>query len=171
MTGSELVARARTALKQGTTYRSPGRVPPLDLAHWPVGAATDCSGFVSWCLRWPKGRVVTHPLYERVNGGWFETTAIHADGLSPVGYFRQLAAGVPGALLVYPDVVDTSGKLRQGHMGVVAAASGAGLTGVTEVIHCSVSNGRKGDAIAWTGADVWVRRKDAIIVWYEGLEG
>lgn len=119
-------------------------------------------------FRWPKGRVVEHPLYQLVNGGWFETTAIYADGNAPTGHFRRLERAVPGALLVYPDP-EVNGRRRQGHVRIAVSVSGVGVAGVDVVIHCSVGNARRGDAIQVTAAAAWVVRQDAIVVWYEGL--
>ncbi len=85
-----LVARACSALGKKTVYESPGVIPSFAAIDWPKGARIDCSGFVDWCLRFTESRRVDHPLYKKVNGGWFETTAIHADGNDSTGFFLEL---------------------------------------------------------------------------------
>lgn len=162
---STVISRALSALGKGTEYKSPGSMPAFSAYAWPSKAKNDCSGFVSWCLRFSQNRKVQHPLYVSTNGGWFETTAIHRDGLSSTGYFTQIDSGQPGALLVYPDR-----KGHDGHVGIVVDSKGKGVGGVTKVIHCSLGNyPNTRDAIQLTGPDAWLARKDSIIVWLEGL--
>lgn len=72
-----LLTRAASGLGKKTKYKSPGRMPPFAASTWSANIEADCSGFVDWCLRFSQSRKVDHPLYKRVNGGWFETTAIH----------------------------------------------------------------------------------------------
>lgn len=163
-----LVARAMSGLGKKTKYASPGTMPAFAASEWPSGAANDCSGFVSWCLRFSESRKVDHPLYRMVNGGYFETTGIHADGLHTTGYFTAIADPVPGSLLVYPDYKDSAGKRRDGHIGIVLEARGAGIAGARKVIHCSSGNFRRtGDAIQVTGPQVWVKHTSSIIVWLD----
>jgi hypothetical protein len=104
-----VLSRALSGVGKKTIYKSPGRMPSFASAAWPQGALNDCSGFVSWCLRFSESRKVDHPLYRRVNGGWFETTAIYQDGLESTGYFQKIDSPEPGALLVYPDYRDAGG--------------------------------------------------------------
>lgn len=145
-------------------------MPSFDASTWPTAAQSDCIGFVDWCLRFTATRKVEHPLYKRINGGWFETTAIHADGLSPVGFFSKLDAAKPGAMLVCPDYVGTDGRLHDGHIGIVLEAAGTGLKGVTKIIHCSLGASKKlGDAIQITGSEIWQAHKSSIIVWFDGI--
>jgi hypothetical protein len=76
-----VISRALSGLGKKTVYKSPGKMPPFTANEWPLGAENDCSGFLCWCLRFSKNRKIDHPLYKKVNGGYFETTGIHADGL------------------------------------------------------------------------------------------
>ena len=156
-----LISRARSALGKGTKYRSPGVTPSLNAATWPTsGARIDCSGFLAWCLR--VSRVVDHPMYRRVNGGWFETTGIHADVVNAWGYFDRLLAPVPGAFVVYPD---RDG--HDGHIGLITEVTGDnGVRGIRQVIHCSLGASNAGDAISETGANIWRARNDSVIGWH-----
>ena len=135
-----ILTRALSGIGKDTIYSSPGKMPSFASNVWPQRAHNDCSGFVSWCLRFSESRKVDHPLYKRVNGGWFETTAIYRDGIESTGYFRQLDSGEPGALLVYPDYIGADGKSHDGHIGIVIDASGKGVKGVNQVVHCSLGN-------------------------------
>lgn len=159
------IARALSGVGKGTRYESPGRMPSFDGSAWPTNARCDCSGFVDWCLRLFPARRVDHPLYRRVNGGWFETTAIHADGHHSTGFFTRLSEARPGALLVYPDH-----RGSEGHVGLVLEAAGPGVQGVTRVVHCSLGNWRsKKDAIQVTEPDAWINNEESIIVWLDDL--
>lgn len=167
---STLLARANSGLQNGTIYSSPGKMPSFAASTWPNNAKNDCSGFVSWCLRFSESRKVNHPLYIKVNGGWFDTEAIHRDGMEPTGYFRRLDRAQPGAFLVYPDYKGNDGKRHDGHIGIVAEVNGDGVAGVSRVIHCSLGNFKAtGDAIQVTGPDAWKKMSDSIIVWFDGL--
>ena len=168
---STFVTRAMSGIDKKTIYKSPGKMPSFEASAWPENAQNDCSGFVDWCLRFSPNRKVNHPLYNKINGGWFETTAIHADGLSSVGYFSQIDAAKPGAMLVYPDYVGSDGKNRDGHIGIVLEATGKGIEGVTKIIHCSLGSYKKhNDAILITGSEIWQAHKSSIIVWFDGIE-
>lgn len=174
-----LLGRARSGLGKATRYDSPGVMPGFGASTWPhEGACNDCSGFVLWCLRFPSSdpasRRVNHPLYTRLNGGWFETGTIYADAGAPVGYFRRIADAVPGALLAYPDQVAEDGATTDGHAGIVveAAANRQGVAAATRVVHCSLTNWREtGDAIRETDARVFLRRPDTLVLWFEGVAG
>ena len=171
MNASTVITRALSGLGKHTAYKSPGKMPSFESLVWPSKAQNDCSGFVDWCLRFSPTRKVNHPLYKKVNGGWFETTAIHADGMANVGYFYQLERAKPGALLVYPDYLDDDKKPHDGHIGIVVEANAPGIKGVTQIIHCSLGASKtKGDAIQVTGSEIWQAHKSSIIVWLEGLE-
>lgn len=168
MEAAFVVTRALSALKGNTGYQSLGKPVPLAATSWPSGACTDCSGFIAWCLR--LSRRVDHPLYVRVNGGWFETTAIHRDGMESTGFFVQLDSPRPGALLVYPDYNDPQGAHHEGHIGLVLDADGEGIAGAQKVIHCSLGNYRgTGEAIQVTGPQAWLENKDSILVWLDAL--
>jgi len=171
MDSKTAIARALTGLQKKTVYKSPGTLPSLELDAWPENASNDCSGFIYWCLRFestPAGsRRVDNPLYKKVNNGWFDTSAIHADGKDVGGYFRELEFPAVGSLLVYPDKGGS-----EGHIGMVTAVTPgtAGIAGVEKVIHCSLGGwNKKGDAIQETAPDVWVKATSSIIVWYEGF--
>ncbi len=120
---------------------------------------------MAWCLR--ISRKVEHPKYHAINGGWFETTAIHADVINSWGYFEQLERPVIGAFLVYPDK-----NGHDGHIGLVTGVNGDnGIHGVTDVIHSSSSGWKKhGDAIRETNADIWKARPDSVIGFYTGVQ-
>lgn len=165
-----LLNRAASALDKNTTYRSPGRMPSFAASTWSPNIEADCSGFVDWCLRFSPNRQVNHPLYRRVNGGWFETTAIHRDGLESVGFFSQLETPRVGAMLVYPDYRGRDGRMHDGHIGIISEVRGNGVEGVEKIIHCSLgSSNRLGDAVQETGPDPWLLHSNSIIVWFEGL--
>ena len=172
MTVEVLLTRAVSALNRQTRYKSPGRMPAHAANTWPGHVEIDCSGYIAWCLRFAENRKVDHPLYRRVNGGWFETTAIHADGRSDLGFFAPLDNPRPGAMLVYPDRRGADGLMHDGHIGIVVESSGAGIAGATRVIHCSLSQfSRSGDAVQITDASVWRRHEESLIVWFAGIEG
>ena len=171
MNVTTLLARARSGLGKHTRYASPGHMPDFAASAWPADGDCDCSGFVDWCLRAFPGRRVHHPLYEQVNGGWFETTAIHRDGLASTGYFTKLDRARPGALVVYPDYKDASGTSHDGHVGIVTATSDVdGIAGVTEVIHCSLGGWKNHqEAIRATPPVAWAGHANSIVVWLDGL--
>lgn len=159
-----VVARALSAVGTNTTYAMRDlQIPPLATERWPAdGTRIDCSGFVAWCLRIP--RQIKHPLYQKVNGGWFETTAVHYDGSHQTGFFSVSDTVRPGTLLVYPD---RNG--RQGHIGIVVGGTGDSAEGVERIVHCSLSAyNRTGKAIQATSATPWRNRSDSLLLDYEG---
>lgn len=168
-----VIARARSGLGKKTKYESPGVTPNIAAATWPAtGAHNDCSGFVSWCLRMP--RQLDNPFYKRVNGGWFETSGIYADGLSSVGLFSKLDVPKPGALLVYPDYRGADGRSHDGHIGIVTVVDGTktGVPAVTSIVHCSLGGwNNHQDAIQETPPAPWLAHSNSIIVWLDGLAG
>ncbi|MFZ6750091.1 CHAP domain-containing protein [Undibacterium sp. Ren11W] len=171
MNVSTVISRAMSGLAKTTAYKSPGKMPSFEASSWQENGACDCSGFVDWCLRFSPNRVVDHPLYKKINGGWFETTAIHADGLASVGYFSQLETAKPGAMLVYPDYIGSDGKKHDGHIGIVIEVNGSGVRGVSKIVHCSMNGWtNKGDAIQATGSEPWQAHVNSIIVWFESVE-
>ncbi|GHB11430.1 hypothetical protein [Modicisalibacter luteus] len=164
------IARALSALNKNTRYDLPGITPPFAAEQWPENSSIDCSGFINWCLRFSESRKVKHPLYERTNGGWFETSAIYADAKSPVGYFTEIKEAVSGALLVYPDQVK-SGYKREGHIAIILRSHGKNISDIEKIIHCS--NGAykaDGDAIKVTDPQVFLKNTKTIIVWFDGLQ-
>ncbi|MFA6964874.1 hypothetical protein [Bosea sp. (in: a-proteobacteria)] len=169
MNASTLILRAKSALEKDVKYKSPGKAPPIEATSWPNSPiATDCSGFLAWCLR--ISRKIDHPFYNRINGGWFETTAVHADGRASVGYCSQINKPRPGAMLVYPDYLGSDNRMHDGHMGLVVEVNGgSGIDGVTGIVHCSVGNDRNGSAIQETGPGIWKAKANSIIVWWDGI--
>jgi cell wall-associated NlpC family hydrolase len=128
MTGAEVVARARSAMGGGCIYRlGKGGFNPKSIAPWSKQFECDCSGFASWCLG--VHRKTDNPWYVQFNGGWFETSAIVRDALSPFGVFTEVARFdvAPGDLLVWGDA-----NGQQGHVGIVS--------GTATIIHCSKGN-------------------------------
>ena len=87
MNADTIITRALSGIGKKTIYSSPGKMPSLAASEWPMNAENDCSGFLCWAFRFSKNRKVDHPLYKKVNGGYFETTGIHADGLHSTGFF------------------------------------------------------------------------------------
>lgn len=170
------MTRAFSGLNKNTEYKSPGVMPSFGASSWSPNIKADCSGFVDWCLRFSPDRKVHHPLYNRVNGdhntdyGWFETTAIHRDGIESVGFFSKLETPKVGALLVYPDYRGSDGRNHDGHIGIITRVNGNGIKGVEKIIHCSLGSwNRLGDAIQVTGPEPWLLHSNSIIVWLEGL--
>jgi cell wall-associated NlpC family hydrolase len=148
------VARALSARGFATRYKlgAGGRDPMLKHPGARVAGALecDCSGFAAWCVgvdRYlPNGAVPHLP-----GGEWFETSALVRDARSPFGFVAEVpwTAALPGDLVVYGD-----SRGRQGHVGVVVESD---FTGPTQVAHCSTGNARRGDAIAVTGPEVFIR--------------
>ncbi|MBX9883387.1 MAG: hypothetical protein K2X68_00270 [Novosphingobium sp.] len=175
MDSKSALLRAMTALGKKTVYKSPGHVPSFAASTFPANADLDCSGFVYWCIRFPssppESRIVNHPLYKKINGGWFETSAIHADGLAETGFFRKVEP-VVGAFLVYPDYLGGDGKMHDGHIGMVTAIdpTQSGIARVTRIIHCSLGGWqKKGDAVQETAPGPWLAHAKSIAVWYDGF--
>jgi hypothetical protein len=118
----------------------------------------------------PESRIVTNPLYKKNNGGWFETTAIFADGKDATGYFKEVEP-VVGGFLVYADYRGADGKTHDGHIGIISEIDPgkSGIQRVKKIIHCSLG-GWTGlnDAVQETGPDHWLGHP-SIAVWYEGF--
>jgi cell wall-associated NlpC family hydrolase len=163
MLASVMLERAQACLERKTAYKLgkgnfSTKKPQLEL-----GKQCDCSGFVAYCMMF--NRKTDHPLYVKVNGGWFDTTAIHRDLQVSQGFFDALDAAKPGAIVVYPDAGG-----HQGHIGIVVEANGPGVKGIDRIIHCSSGNFRSnGDAIQITAPSAFLARKDSLIGWYGGL--
>lgn len=167
-----LLTRAYSGLKKNTKYKSPGVMPPFAASVWTPNIKADCSGFVDWCLRFSPTRKVNHPLYIKVNGGWFETSGIWNDGMKDTGFFSRTKAPRIGGMLVYPDYRGSDGKMHDGHIGIICKVNGKdGVAGVDEIIHCSLgSSNNLGDAIQITKPTPWLNHSDSIAVWFEGLD-
>lgn len=153
---SARVARARSAIGKGIRYKLgrggfapnnalPGRAgdPALD-DH----AGCDCSGFAAWIAGLSRGP-------RQVAPAWIETSAIVADATGARRTFRQVAAPIPGAFVVYPDHAGD-----QGHIGLLTSTAGGVLRGVD----CSSSRSKAtGQAITERGLEFF-RKAGAIYV-------
>ena len=157
-----ILNRARSVLGNDTVYALGAGNFSNQNPQRPLGNKADCSGYVCWCIM--KNRKTDHPLYVAANNGWLDTFAIHRDIERATGFFDPLDQGVPGAVVVYPD---SNG--RHGHIGIVVSASGPGVDGIDEVIHCSSGNYKTtGDAIQITDAAVFQNNSKSLIGWYIG---
>lgn len=150
--------RARSAAGHRTVYRL-GR-GGFDPAAPHPGKECDCTGFLAWAVLSPRKVPATI--------GWIETSRIVADATGACRLFTRVSAPVPGDIVVYGDWTDPeTGRRRQGHVGILSVVppdwSWAGL----RVIHCSVSNSKRGDAIAETDARAF--RKRGIFARWNGL--
>lgn len=125
-----------------------------DLATPAPAGLCDCSGFVAWCLGF--SRQVKDKFYLNFNNGWFETTAIWNDIGSSYGILHACKP-IPGAVIVYPD-----SQGHQGHVGIIIDEK--------LVVHCSVGNDKKGNAIQFTAPDVFTKNPVTRIGWLVGLE-
>jgi cell wall-associated NlpC family hydrolase len=161
---AELLKRASSQIGQSTVYRLGGGKTtgesPRDEA-----SSCDCSAFVCWALALRKHQPEFAWL-KKVNGGWYNTDGIWWDALKePTGYFHEIKAPEPGALIVYPSRATSKvAGPKIGHVGVIAdVKSGA----VSSVIHCSSGNWKKtGDAIRRTApAGVFDRSSAVRIAW------
>jgi cell wall-associated NlpC family hydrolase len=159
---SLLVERARSAIGAPTVYRlgkggrRPGAAHPRDAA-----GLLDCSGFVAWVMGLDRYQPA-NPRYKAINGGWINTDAIVRDatmGPGPGQLFRRVEVAEPGDVLVYGSYRDASGTRRVGHCGIVVVG---GDWSRMRVVHCSASNGRRGDAIQETGA-AWGRARGIVV--------
>lgn len=154
MTADEVVERAREAVhaaarRGGIKYAlGQGGMTPSAPFPWTI-RGLDCTGFAAWSL----GISRRDP---RIAGGWIESTAIVRDAKTRGGLFTKVDAAEPGDLLAYGDKrVPGTGKVTQGHVGlVVAAESGKPLL----VAHCSVGNwSRRHNALLITTPEVFTR--------------
>lgn len=169
MTVPELLARARSAANKGTKYK-------LGTGGFNAAAAEpgqlvdgvrlcDCSGYICWDVG--TSRMTDHPMYRgKEKVGWISTSSIVADAKAPWGFFAEIQFAQVGCLWVYGDR-KVAGKTQQGHVGLVTEVDATGK--VARILHCSAGNGKTGDAIRETGPEVFVKRADAILVWYAGI--
>lgn len=140
--------RARRSVNKGVEYvLGKGGFDPAK----PLGARSDCSGFVAWALGIPR---------EFPQGSWLQTTSYWQGGHAPgQGLFDPVEAADcrPGDIIVYPD----QGR-KQGHMGIVTQVTNGRAD---KVIHCSSGNFRRhGDAILETDTAVFDRNLKTRIV-------
>jgi hypothetical protein len=148
-----ILARAQSACGHATVYKlgAGGRDP--DALH--PGKLCDCSGYVAWVFRSPR---------KVPEIGWIETSRIVRDATHDQRLFHRVSSPVPGDVVVYGDWTDAeTGRHRQGHIGILSAvpndvAGAASWWDGLRVIHCSVSNSKRGDAIAETDARVFRKR-------------
>lgn len=148
MNPADAVARAISQVGKPIRYGlGHGGMHPEDDAPTRNGLC-DCSGYVMWCL----GR-------SRFDGAlWWDTARIQHDAQHDRLRFHShgWAEAIPGDLLVYGDIHDANGNLRQGHVGIVTAVDGGGPL---RVAHCSRGNDTvMGYAICETGPEKFVHR-------------
>lgn len=139
--------RARASVNRGTSYTlGKGGMNPIKQ----LTRTCDCSGFVAWAMSIPR------ELPPRSNK-WLQTTT-YWEGGGNVGrnLFIEARNGEaePGDLYVYPDFHDGT-RTRQGHMGIISEVKDGEPV---NVIHCSTSNDKNGDAIQETGPDIFKRK-------------
>lgn len=84
------------------------------------------------------------------------------DAMGKSRLFKRIMVPVPGCVVVYGDRFG-----RQGHTGLVDSVRSATDF---DVIHCSVGNDRKGDAIQRTNGKLFVRAGAIFIVLNEDYE-
>lgn len=163
-----LLTRARSACGRKTIYRlGAGGIRPDQQMPWQgiTDHASDCSGFVAWALGLSRN-VRGTPWYDaQHNGEWFNTDAVVRDAKSPYGFVSQMEKPEPGALIVFP----RAEAQNYGHIGIVSVVGEKPED--LRVIHCSAGNYRSGgDAIAETGAKVFLQRQDCIFAWCAFVE-
>jgi hypothetical protein len=150
LTASDLITRARSAVKKGIRYKlgEGGTNPAAELPD--SGNLCDCSGFVCWVLE--LSRKTKLPFYQKY-GGWIYTDSMVADVNSKAGIFEKLTVPEAGCIVVY------GAGAQIGHVGIVSEV----LHGkMRQVIHCSHGNDRTfGDSIQETGPAVF-NRADAL---------
>ena len=159
------VARAKSAVGRGTRYGlGHGGMNAKDELPTRNGRC-DCSGFAAWAIgisryQFDKGKAWSKAI------PWIETTAIVKDATGPQKLFKQIPYPVVGAIVVYPDR-KILGVWRQGH---VALAVDVHDSRRYEVVHCSVGNDKKGDAIQVTPGDLFQSQHAIFCVLNEDFE-
>lgn len=136
---SSPVDRAATATGKATTYRMDSVPPHPDLEVWPANIEADCSGFVAWCMRLNR-----YP--PQLRGEQLSTRSIYRDATRTDGnlFFSKVTSPVSGGIVVYPDYLDLAGKKHVGHVALIAAARGQFDY---DIVDCSESGGKAGDAV------------------------
>ncbi|WP_276482658.1 LysM peptidoglycan-binding domain-containing protein [Paraflavitalea pollutisoli] len=147
---ADLLARARSAVKQGIRYKlGEGGMKPT-AAMPDSNGKCDCSGFVCWVLG--VSRKTTHPFYQK-HGGWIFTDSMEADVKSSSGIFEGLNTPEPGCIVVF------GAGNAIGHVGLVSEVANGKMK---KVIHCSSGNDANfRDSIQETGPAVF-NRADAL---------
>ncbi len=161
MTVDELIARARSQIGLKIRYALGGGSVSSDSCRDEHGGC-DCSGFVLWCLGWPR-RDATAAWLKHATNGWLNTDAIWYDAAEGPGQYVTPCDRAPGALIVYPAAwMSKQPGPKVGHIGI--------LTAPDRVIHCSSGNQRRGgDAIAETETAVFDRVSSARTVRPRGV--
>lgn len=159
------IARARSACNRGISYGlGQGGMEPRD--DLPTrNARCDCSGFAAWGLSLDRFQGDKGKLHSKAIP-WIETTAIARDATGAQRLFQQIEKPVPGCLVVYGDR-KVLGRKREGHIGFVSEVRNR-LD--FDVIHCSVGNDRKGDAIQETHGALFVRANAIFVVLVEDFQ-
>lgn len=132
--------RALTGPGKTTTYRMDSVPPHPDLEDWPGGIKADCSGFVAWCMRLNR-----YP--PQLRGEQLSTRSIYQDAIKTDGnlFFSKVASPIPEGIVVYPDYMDLAGAKHVGHVALIAAVRGRFDY---DIVDCSESGGKAGDAVA-----------------------
>ena len=165
MNVTDLIARARSALRKGIPYKLGDEGGPFTPnAADPPAAGLDCSRFVLWAVR--------HA------GGPMDTTMIVNDAKAgPKGFFSMRAAAQPGCLIVYPDyqaIVMGKTLAHDGHVGIVTEAAAGHATSVihcsriVEGLHNALIPGTAPDSIVESGP-LWFPAFNAIHVWCNAI--
>jgi hypothetical protein len=163
MTAAELIARAQRIATRRVIYKlGAGGLRPTADGPTDAWQQCDCSGYVCWALG--ISRQTMHPFYLKLNGGWINTDAMVADAKAQTGFFQEIAAPIPGALIVFPS---RKPARSVGHVGIVTGVDRDG--GVSSVLHCSSGNYRStGSAVRETSSAAF-QIADVIFAWYEGV--
>lgn len=129
-------------------------------ADWSYGKRTptcDCSGFVAWCLGYPR----------RLDGRWYSTDGMLRDARGARRVFEVIETPELGCVAVYGGRWRGAERLRAGHVGIVTGVpaewSGNNWSDL-EVTHCSSTNARRtGGAIAITDGLLWGRKGGVLL--------
>lgn len=161
MTVDELIARARSQIGLKTRYALGGGTVSGEHCRDGRGAC-DCSGFVLWCLGWPR-RDAGAAWLKRATNGWINTDGLWYDATEGPGAWVTPCDRAPGALIVYPaSWMSRRPGPKVGHIGI--------LTAPDRVIHCSSGNQRRcGDAIGETDTAAFDRVLSLRTVWPRSL--
>jgi len=55
-----------------------------------------------WCFG--VSRKLDNPYYKSLNGGWFETSAIYRDALSPFGFFEKMYGDAESGMFSFTEI-------------------------------------------------------------------
>ncbi len=146
LSGNAVVDRARNALGKRTKYLNEAKPPLPSTDDWPIGIEADCSGFVAWCFRLDRNqpRVHDHQLY---------TDTMFDDARGRHLFFRAVTEPAPGDIVLYPYYRNTDRKrLHPGHVAIITAVRGRADY---DIIDCSETMGKAGDAITQRQGEVF----------------